>query len=99
MHITAAILHLATKANIENNFFEAVSHTLHTDQPKWIKGLPEKPETLTSWLRVTVHRMKHQDQKEVGEEMVYLAYTSTLLSIIEGSQDRSSGMVGTWNRS
>jgi hypothetical protein len=32
--------------------------------------------------------MKYHDQKQVGEERVYLAYTSIALFIIEGSQDR-----------
>ena len=33
--------------------------------------------------------MKHHDQKQHGEERVYLAYASTSLFIIEGSQDRN----------
>jgi hypothetical protein len=33
--------------------------------------------------------LKHHDQKQVEEERVYLAYTSTSLSIIKGSQDRN----------
>ena len=33
--------------------------------------------------------MKHHDQKQVGEERVYLAYASTLEFITEGSQDRN----------
>jgi hypothetical protein len=86
-------------AKIENNYIKARSHTLHTDQPKWLKGLSEKPETLTAWLRVTIPRMKHLDQKQVGKERVYSAYTSTLLTITEGSEDRSSGMAGTGSRS
>ena len=39
---------------------------------------------------VTIAVMKHCDQKQVGEESVYLAYTSTALFITEGSQDRNS---------
>ena len=35
---------------------------------------------------------------QVGEERVYLAYTSTLLFITEGSQDRDSNKVGTWRQ-
>jgi hypothetical protein len=38
---------------------------------------------------------KHHNQKQVGEERVYSAYTSTLLFIIEGSQDRNSSRSGT----
>lgn len=37
---------------------------------------------------VTIAMMKHYDQKQVGKES-YLAYTSTLHSITEGSQDRN----------
>jgi hypothetical protein len=34
-------------------------------------------------------------KKQVGEEKVYSAYTSTSLFIIEGSQDRNSHRAGT----
>ena len=37
--------------------------------------------------------MKHHEQSQAGEEMVYLAYTSTSLLLIE-SQDRNLNMVG-----
>lgn len=43
----------------------------------------------TVLVRVSVAMVKHQDQKEVGEERTYLAHTSTSLSITEGSQDRN----------
>ena len=36
--------------------------------------------------------IKHHDQKQLGKERVYLAYTSTSLFIIKGSQDRNSTM-------
>ena len=49
-----------------------------------------------SLVRVT---MKHHNQKQVGEERVYLAYTSILLFSPEGSQDRKSYRAGTWGRS
>jgi hypothetical protein len=49
-------------------------------------------------VRVTIAMMKHHDQKQLGEEKVYLAYTSTLLSIIEGSQDRNSNRPRTWSQ-
>jgi hypothetical protein len=39
-------------------------------------------------LYITV--MKFYEQTHVVEEMVYLVYTSTLQSIIEGIQDRNS---------
>ena len=42
--------------------------------------------------------MKHHDQKQVGEERAYLAYTSISLFIIEGGQDRNSNMAGTWRQ-
>jgi hypothetical protein len=35
-------------------------------------------------------------KKQVGEERIYSAYTSTLLFIIKGSQDRNSHRAGTW---
>ena len=37
-------------------------------------------------------------QKQVGEERVDLAYTSILLFIIKGSQDRNSNRAGTWRQ-
>jgi hypothetical protein len=37
-------------------------------------------------------------KKQVGEEKIYLAYTSTLLFITKGGQDRSSHRVGTWRQ-
>jgi hypothetical protein len=35
-------------------------------------------------------------KKQVGKERVYSAYTSTLLFITKGSQDRNSHRAGTW---
>jgi hypothetical protein len=40
-------------------------------------------------VRVPVSMMKHHDPKQLGEEMVYLAYSSIPLFITEGSQDRN----------
>ena len=37
-------------------------------------------------------------KKQVGEERVYVAYTSALLFITEGSQDRNSNRAGTWRQ-
>ena len=37
-------------------------------------------------------------KKEAGEEIVYLAYTSTALFIMEGRQDRNSHRAGTWRQ-
>ena len=42
-------------------------------------------------VRVSIAVMKHHDQKQVGEERVYLAYTPNT----EGSQDKNSSRVGT----
>ena len=39
-------------------------------------------------VRVTNAMMKHCGHKQLGEERVYLIYTSTSLFIIKGSQDR-----------
>ena len=43
-------------------------------------------------------RLNTMTKKQVGEEKVYLAYTSTLLFITEGSQDRNSNRAGTWRQ-
>jgi len=40
-------------------------------------------------IRGSIALMKCHDQKQVGEERVYLTYTSTLLFIAKGSQDRT----------
>jgi hypothetical protein len=40
--------------------------------------------------------MKHHDQKHVGEKR--MIYTSILLFIIEGGQDRNSNLAGTWRQ-
>jgi hypothetical protein len=40
--------------------------------------------------------MKHQNQKQLGEEGVYLAYNSTSLFTTEGRQGRNSNRAGTW---
>jgi hypothetical protein len=37
-------------------------------------------------------------KKQVGEERVYLAYTSTLLFIVKGTQDRNSHRVRAWRQ-
>jgi hypothetical protein len=37
-------------------------------------------------------------KKQVGEEKVYLAYTSISLFITEGSQDRNSSRAGIWRQ-
>ena len=42
--------------------------------------------------------IKHHNQKELGEERVYLYYISILYSVIEGSQDRNTSRAGTWRQ-
>jgi len=37
-------------------------------------------------------------KKKVGKERVYSAYTSTLLLITKGSQERNSHRAGTWRQ-
>jgi hypothetical protein len=49
---------------------------------------------VSTCLRLTIATVKHHDQKQVGEERVYLAYTSTSLQSTEGSQDRNSDKQG-----
>ena len=44
-------------------------------------------------LGVTVAMMRHHDQKQAGEESVYLTYTSTSQFITGGSQGRNSGRI------
>lgn len=41
--------------------------------------------------------MRQHDQNQAGEESGFLAYTCTLQSITEGSQDWNSNMAGPWN--
>ena len=49
-------------------------------------------------VRVSIAVMKQHDQKQVGEERVYLVYVFMALSVMEGSQDRNSNMAGTWRQ-
>jgi hypothetical protein len=37
-------------------------------------------------------------KKQVGEERVYSSYSSTLLFITEGSQDRNSNSIRSWRQ-
>jgi len=52
----------------------------------------------TVLVRVPIPAQKIMTEKQVGEERVYSAYTSTLLIITKGSQDRNSQGVGTWRQ-
>jgi hypothetical protein len=47
-------------------------------------------------VRVSTALMKHYNQKQVGEERVYSAYTSILLLITRGIQDKNSNEARTW---
>ena len=47
-------------------------------------------------VRVSIPAQNTMTKKQVGEQRVYSAYTSTLLFIIKGSQDRNSHRAGTW---
>ena len=46
-------------------------------------------------LRSLLLRQNTMTKRQVGEERVYLAHTSTLLLITEGSQDRKSNTAGS----
>ena len=47
---------------------------------------------------VSISAQNIMTKKQGGEERVYSAYTSTLLFITKGNQDRSSHRVGTWRQ-
>jgi len=51
--------------------------------------------TTTVLVRVTIAAVKRHDQRERGEERVYLAHTSSPLFILEGSQEGISNRTGT----
>jgi hypothetical protein len=48
----------------------------------------------TILLRVIIAVRKHYDQKQIGEERVYLPYTSTSMFFKGGSQSRNSSRSG-----
>ena len=49
-------------------------------------------------VRVCIPEQNIMTKKQVGEERVCLAYTSTLLFITKESQDRNSHRAGTWRQ-
>jgi hypothetical protein len=55
-------------------------------------------EWLTILIRICIPAQNIMTKKQVGEERVYSAYTSTLLFITKGSQDRNSHRSGTWRQ-
>lgn len=54
-----------------------------------------KVHCLTVSLRVSVASDEQMNKTQLGEEKVYSAYISTLLSIIKGSQDRATHRAGS----
>ena len=65
---------------------------------------PRKEEATMRWsmsivlVRVSILAQNIMTKKQVGEERVYSAYTSTLLFITKESQDRNSHRAGTWRQ-
>jgi hypothetical protein len=49
-------------------------------------------------VRVSIPAQNIMTKKQVGEERDYSAYTSTLLFITKGNQDRNSHRGGTWRQ-
>jgi hypothetical protein len=49
-------------------------------------------------VRVSISAQNIMTRKQVGEEKIYSAYTSTLQFITKGSEDRKSHRVGTWRQ-
>jgi hypothetical protein len=49
-------------------------------------------------VKVYIPAQNIMTKKQVGEERVYSAYTSMLLFITKGSQDRNSHRAGTWRQ-
>ena len=52
---------------------------------------------LSDLARLPIATTKYQDQRNL-EERAYVAYTSTSLFIIKGSQDRNSSRADTWRQ-
>ena len=49
-------------------------------------------------LRVSIAVIKHHEREQFGEGEVCLAYASSSLPIIDGSQDQNSSKAGTWRQ-
>ena len=60
--------------------------------------LPSLPRFHTVLVRVSIPAQNIVTKKQVREERVYSAYTSTLESSSNGSQDRNSHRAGTWKQ-
>jgi hypothetical protein len=52
-------------------------------------------DTFLSEVKVCIPAQSIMTKKQVGEERIYSAYTSTLLFITKGGQDRNSHRAGT----
>ena len=75
---------------------------MHTEFPKmgWLSGVLALSRLasylwLTGYLSQSSYFCTIMTKKQVGEERVYSAYTSTLLFITKGSQDRNSSRSGS----
>jgi hypothetical protein len=79
-------LDLTSKYHLSSNIFSDLNYASCFDHPNCIL------------VRVTIAMMEHHDQKQVVEERVCLAYTSTSQSITERSQDRNSSRTETWRQ-
>jgi hypothetical protein len=55
-------------------------------------------KTQSVLVRISIPAQNIMTKKQIGEERVYLAYTSTLLLITKGSQDWNSHRIGTWRQ-
>jgi hypothetical protein len=49
-------------------------------------------------VKVSIAALKTITKKQVGEKGVYLTYTSILLFITKGSQDKNSNKAGSWKK-
>ena len=59
---------------------------------------PELWALRMSWSEFLLMQQNTMTKKQVGEERIYLTYTSALLFITEGSQDRNSSRAGSWRQ-
>lgn len=52
--------------------------------------------SISTLVMISIGVLKHHDKKQVGEENIYLAYTSILQFIIEGIHDKKRNRTGPW---
>jgi hypothetical protein len=55
-------------------------------------------QTVTVLVSISIPAQNIMTTKQVGEETVYSAYTSTFLFLTKGSQDRNSHRAVTWSQ-